>query len=282
MQQDEADSKIKGFFWPFGIFYEHDSTPKMTGLYAKAVGAQFGFDKSFGPNLIMGIDGGYNHSFINFKEGRGKGDVDSFRVGPYATYFKNDFFLDGAVSFGYHKNEIKRDIKFGTINRIAESYYHAYDLSTYIGGGYNFHINEWTVTPTTSVQYICYIRESFEETGAGAAGLNLDAATSESLRSKLGVTLSTVTKLYGTKIVPELFTGWAHEFMDDEDIQARFVQGAARFTTDVDGNRDDSVYFGAGVSALLNKNISAFVRYEGEYSSGDGMNSLNVGINILF
>ena len=138
------------------------------------------------------------------------------------------------------------------------------------------------MTPTTSFQYIRYRSESFKETGAGAAGLDVDAATSQSLRGKLGVTLSTVTELYGTKIVPELFAGWAHEFMDDEDIKARFVQGTAKFTTDVDSDWDDSVYFGAGISALLKENISAFVRYEGEYSSGNGINALNVGVTVLF
>jgi outer membrane autotransporter protein len=254
----------------------------MIGFYANAVGAQLGIDKNYGPNLILGIGGGYSHSFINFKENHGKGDIDSFRVGPYACYFKDNLFVDTSVSFGYHDNEVERDIKFGTINRTADSDYHAYDLSAYIGGGYNFHINEWTATPTTSFQYICYRRESFEETGAGAAGLDLDAATSHSLRSKLGVTLSTVTELYGMKIVPELFAGWAHEFIDDEDIEARFVHGTAKFTTDVDSDRDDSVYFGAGLSALLKENISAYIRYEGEYSSANSINALNVGITVQF
>jgi outer membrane autotransporter protein len=281
-QQEEMDGKISGFFRPLGVFYDHDSTSKMTGFRAKAVGAQFGFDKSFGPNLLMGIGGGYSHSFINFKESRGEGDVDSFRVGPYASYFKDNLFIDTSVSFGYHENENKRNIKFGTINRTAKSDYHAYDLSAYIGGGYDFHVNDWTVTPTTSFQYIRYHSESFKETGAGAANLDLDAATSHSLRGKLGVTLSMVTKLYETKIVPELFAGWAHEFIDDEDIKARFVHGTAKFTTNVDSGRDDSVYFGAGISALLKENISAFVRYEGEYSSGNNINALNVGVTVLF
>jgi len=281
-QQEEMDGKISGFFRPLGVFYDHDSTSKMTGFRAKAVGAQFGFDKSFGPNLLMGIGGGYSHSFINFKESRGEGDVDSFRVGPYASYFKDNLFIDTSVSFGYHENENERNIKFGTINYTAKSDYHAYDLSAYIGGGYDFHVKDWTVTPTTSCQYIRYHSESFKETGAGAANLDLDAATSHSLRGKLGVTLSMVTKLYETKIVPELFAGWAHEFIDDEDIKARFVHGTAKFTTNVDSGRDDSVYFGAGISALLKENISAFVRYEGEYSSGNNINALNVGVTVLF
>jgi outer membrane autotransporter protein len=281
-QQEEMDGKISGFFRPFGLFYEHDSTSKMTGFNAKAVGAQFGIDKRFGPNLLMGIGGGYSHSFINFKESRGESDTDSFRVGPYATYFKDDFFVDTSVSLGFHNIENKRNIQFGTINRTAEADYYAYDLSAYIGGGYNFHIDKWTVTPTTSLQYIRYYNMGFKETGAGAAGLDVDAATSQSLRSKLGVTLSTITELHGTKIVPELFAGWAHEFMNNEDLKARFVEGTAKFTTDVDGDRDDSVYFGAGISALLKENISAFVRYEGDYSSGNGINALSVGITVLF
>jgi outer membrane autotransporter protein len=281
-KKQQEEGKISGFFRPFGMFYEHDSTPKLTGFDAKAVGAQFGFDKRFGSYLIMGIGGGYSHSFINFKESRGESDTDSFRVGPYATYFKDDFFLDTSVSLGFHNIENKRNIQFGTINRTAEADYYAYDLSAYIGGGYDFHVNKWTITPTTSFQYISYRNESFKETGAGAAGLDVDAATSQSLRSKLGVTLSTITELHGTKIVPELFAGWAHEFMNNEDLKARFVEGTAKFTTDVDGDRDDSVYFGAGISALLKKNISAFVRYEGEYSSGNNIKALNVGITILF
>jgi len=139
-----------------------------------------------------------------------------------------------------------------------------------------------TVTPSASFQYISYRNESFTESGAGSAGLDVDAATSESLRSRLGVKLSAITELYGTKIVPELFVGWTHQFMDEEDITAGFVNGAARFTTNVDNYRTDSVYFGAGISALLRENISAFVRYEGERSGGNDIKTLNVGITIKF
>jgi outer membrane autotransporter protein len=281
-QQDEMDSQIKGFFRPFGVFYDHDSTSKMTGFRAKAVGAQFGLDKSFGPDLVAGIGGGYTHSFINYKQGRGEGDVDSFRVGPYATYYKDNFFIDASVSYGSHENENERDIKFGAINRTAKSDYHAWDLSGYIGGGYDFPVKDWIVTPTTSLQYIRYRNEGFNETGAGAAGLDVDATTSQSLRGKVGVTLSTITELYKTKIVPELFVGFAHEFIDDEDISARFVRGTAKFTTDVDDEWDNSVYYGAGISALLKENISAFVRYEGEYSSGNDIKALHVGLTLRF
>ncbi|MDD5064699.1 MAG: autotransporter domain-containing protein, partial [Phycisphaerae bacterium] len=283
MQQEAAtDNGIKGFFRPFGVFYDHDTTSGMTGFDAKAVGALFGVDRNYGSNWIAGVGGGYTRSSLHFKGNRGEGESDSFRVGPYASYSKKNFFVDTSVSLGFHENKNKRNIRFGTINRTARGDYRAYDLSVYAGTGYDFHLKALTVTPTASMQYITYHSEGFRETGAGAAGLKVNSTTSESLRSKLGVTLSKVLELHGTKVIPEVFAGWAHEFMDDENIQARFVDGTAKFTTGVDDEWDDSVYFGAGLSALLKKNVSAFVRYEGEYSSGNGINALNFGITVLF
>ncbi|MDD5326845.1 MAG: autotransporter domain-containing protein [Phycisphaerae bacterium] len=283
MQEKETeDNSIKGFFRPFGVFYNHDTTSNMTGFDAKAVGALFGIDRNYGANWIVGIGGGYTRSSIHFKDNRGEGETDSFKLGPYASYSKGNFFADTSVSLGFHENDNKRNIRFPGMSRTARSDYSAYDLSVYAGTGYDFHVKDLTVTPTASMQYITYHTESFREKGAGAAGLDVDATTSESLRSKLGVTLSKVLELHGIKVVPEVFAGWAHEFMDDENIRARFVQGTAKFTTNVDDDWDDSVYFGTGISALLRKNVSAFVRYEGEYSSGNGINALNFGVTILF
>ena len=281
-EQPEEDDRIQGFARPFGLFYDQDSTSKLVGFKAQAVGTQFGVDKKVTDNLVFGVGGGYAHSFINFNESRGKSDIDSFRVGPYATYFKDNYYVDTSVTFGYHNNENERRIRFGTINRTADSDYNAYDLSVYFGGGYDIDLGNWTLTPNTSLQYISYHNESFKESGAGAAGLAVDSSTTNSLRSKLGINLSTVLELCQIKVAPEVFVGWAHEFLDEENVQSRFVSGAAQFTTDVDDERDDSVYFGAGLSTLLTENVSAFVRYEGEHFSGNQINSLSTGVTVLF
>jgi len=280
-EADEAD-RLRGFARPFGLFYDQDSTSKFVGFRAQAVGAQFGIDKNVTDTLVVGVGGGYAHSFIDYLESRGESDIDSFRLGPYATYYKDNYFVDTSVTFGYHNNETERRIRFGTISRTADSDYDAYDLSVYAGGGYDIELNNWTLTPKTSLQYISYHNESFKESGAGAAGLSVESSTTNSLRSKLGINLSTIVEFYETKVAPEIFVGWAHEFLDEEAAQSRFVNGAAQFTTDVDNERDDSVYFGAGLSALLSENTSGFVRYEGECFSGNQIDSLSVGVTVLF
>lgn len=281
-RQEKQDGDIRGFLRPFGVFYKQNGTKELTGFSAQAVGTQFGFDRNRGQNLILGIGGGYSHSFIDFDNNRGDGDVDSFRLGPYATYYNDDYYIDGSVTFGYHNIKNERDIAFGAINRTAKSDYDAYDLSVYVGGGYDIESDNWTLSPNTSLQYINYHSEEFKESGAGAAGLKVSARTSESLRSKLGLNVSRIFDVGERKIATELFCGWAHEFMDEENVGANFVDGTAKFTNDIDSDRDDSVYYGVGLSTLIKENVSAYIRYEGETSSGNNINALNVGITILF
>ncbi len=280
-QMREGIKQTNTFFRPFGVFFSQDSTDKFTGFQGEAVGAQFGMDRMVGTNWIVGIGGAYSHGCLNFDEGHGDADIDSFRIGPYATYYIDKLYVDSSVSLGYHLNKTRREIGSG-LNRTAEANYDAYDLSAYIGGGYELNVGQWILNPTISAQYTCYRNESFREGGAGAAGLNVDASTQESLLSRFGIRLYTVTMVDTMKIAPEVFVGYAHEFMDEENIEARFVGGTTKFSTDVDSNRDDSVYYGAGLSGLLSDSTSAFVRYEGEAYGGSRSSALKVGLTVRF
>ncbi|MFA5783418.1 MAG: autotransporter domain-containing protein [Phycisphaerae bacterium] len=279
-QLNEGVRQTNFFFRPFGVFFRHDSTPSFTGFEAQSAGSQFGFDRAFGTNWIIGIGGAYSHSHLDFHKGLGEADIDSFRAGPYATYYNGKFYIDGSFSLGYHINRAHREIT--ALNRTAESRYDAYDLSAYIGGGYEFDIGKWILNPTLSTRYTCYRNESFKETEAGAAGMDVDAETQESLLSSVGIRLYTVTAVDTFKIVPEIFIGYAHEFMDEENIEARFIGGTTKFSTDVDSNRDDSIYYGAGLSGLLNKGTSAFIRYEGKSYSGSRSTALKIGLTLRF
>jgi outer membrane autotransporter protein len=280
-QMSEGTKQTNTFFRPFGVFFSQDSTDKFTGFHAKAVGAQFGADQVFWTNWIIGIGGAYSHSCLDFDEGFGSADIDSFRLGPYATYYLDKFYLDSSVSVGYHLNKTRREIGAG-ISRTAEGHYDAYDLAAYVGGGYEFNVRQWILSPTISTQYICYRNESFKESGAGGVGLNVDARTQESLLSRFGIRLYTMAIVETLKLAPEFFVGYAHEFMDEEDLQARFLGGVTKFSADVDSNRDDSVYFGAGLSGLINESTSAFVRYESECYRDSRSSALKLGLTLRF
>jgi outer membrane autotransporter protein len=96
------------------------------------------------------------------------------------------------------------------------------------------------------------------------------------------VNVSRIFDVSGRQVATDLFCGWAHEFLNDGNIKGMFRDGITNFRNSVDSERDDSVYFGAGLSTLLKENVSAYVRYEGDYSSGNSINGLNVGVTVLF
>jgi outer membrane autotransporter protein len=173
-------------------------------------------------------------------------------------------------------------VEFTGVDRTADGDYHAYDFSAYVGAGYELYFGRWTVTPTVSVDFTRYRNEAFEETGAGDVGLDIGARTQESLLSRVGFRLHTITNMYNMKLAPELFLGYAHEFMNQTGIDAAFAGGVAKFPTEIDINRENTFYYGAGLSGLLRNNISAFVRYEGELYSGAESNALKAGLTIKF
>ena len=108
--------------------------------------------------------------------------------------------------------------------------------------------------------------------------MNVSPQTQQSLLSKIGLRMVTVTELDSIKLFPELFFGYAHEFLEKENILANFVDGSARFTTHVNDDREDSFYFGGGVSAQIQTNLSLYARYAGELYSGSEVHCLEAGL----
>lgn len=277
----ELDQKVNTFIRPFGVFYSQDSTTEFVGYNAEAIGAQFGMDWLW-RDWILGFGGAYSHSRLNYDKSIGDADIDSLRFGPYASYFYDRFYVDGSFSIGYHMNNTRRDVQFGGIDRTADGHYDAYDFSANVTAGYKFLFGQWTLIPNVSVDYTRYRHEAFAETDASDAGLDVEARTQQSLLSRIGIKLHTITNLYDLKLAPELYVGYAHEFMNEKSLTSNLIGGTTKFSTDVDISRDDSFYYGAGLSGLLRKNISAFVRYEGEIYSSAKSNYLKAGLTIKF
>ena len=279
-QQTERAQKTGYFISPVGTYYTQDATGDIEGFSAKSVGMHFGYDTSLNDHLILGIGGSYSYASIDYDHDLGNADIHSLRAGAYGTYFKDDWFVEGSATLGYHRNSTDRKVQFGGIDRTPTATYDAHELSAYLRTGLDIHYDRWTLTPSTSMHYTYYRSESFQERNAGSAGLSVDAHTQQSLLGKLGLHLHRVSALGDVQVIPEVFVGYAHQFLDEESLNARFINGVTKFSTDIDSDRDNSVYYGAGLSVLLSEDVSAFVRYEGESYSGSKTNSVDLGLTM--
>ncbi|MEE9212063.1 MAG: autotransporter outer membrane beta-barrel domain-containing protein, partial [Phycisphaeraceae bacterium] len=287
-----ADSPWKMFGKFVGSTNNQDPKTDRIGFRANSLGAQFGVDKEFqgifgNSNAVMiaGLAVEFLHTDLDLDQGRGEGDIDSFRIGPYASYSAGRWFADAALTFGYHLNDLGRNVVIlPGIIRTANGDYDAFDISLFMGGGYDIPVGDFTITPDASIQYTAYFSESFTETGAGAANLNVDSRDISSLRAMVGVRVATTIETQGVKIVPNGFVGLAHEFfLDDEDeIDAVFSAGATKFTIDPSSATEDSIYYGTGVTVEISETTSAHVGYVGETSSDGQFHGISGGVTVGF
>jgi outer membrane autotransporter protein len=263
-----------------GVFADQDSTAKRTGFDAESFGAQVGFDYRFTRDFAAGLAFGYTYTNADWDGDRGDIDDNSLRVGPYASFMRGDWYVDGSLTFAYHFYDAER--KIPSLERTADSDYDGLEFSGFLGTGYYFEIKKnLHLTPTFSVHYSYFDFDSFTETGGGGANLSVDDRDSDSLRTRLGATLSYKGD-WAWKLLPYVFLGWEHEYLDDDDVEALFTSGGNPFQIDTGTRESDSVFFGTGVNALIKHNMSTFFRIERAIGDDSDVTGFAAGVSLVF
>lgn len=283
--EDPLEGTLLGwrpFVKTYGTFSQHDTTGEQTGYDANTVGFVAGIDRRFGEFTQVGLLTGYSFTDVDYDQSRGDADVHTLRVGPYATFDLENLFIDTSLTMGYHWNDATRKVRIGSFSGDAHSEYNAWDLALYGGVGYDFDVAGFTVTPTASLQWVHFEQESFRESGAGSANLDVDSWDTDSLRHVLALKVSRIFETEKATIVPELYMGWGHEYLEDEKISSKFVGQTTPFTFESDADNRDSMLFGAGVSFLFNENLSVFFRYDGDADSDETAHTVSAGLRIAF
>lgn len=267
---------------PFGVFYGEKSSGDHLGFQSNVAGLQLGIDKQVADDFIVGIGAGYNQTHLDTTNLYSAGEIETFRVGPYASWFNDNWYLDSSLTGGFHNNSLTRLVTINDTDSFARGDYHANDLSLYFGGGRDYEMGVYTVSPLVSLQYIYYRQNDFAETGAEGENLAIDPRDAHSLRSRVGGQLIRVYHYGKGKIVPEVFAGWAHEYLANDPLEARFLGGVTPFSVDRGGIFRDAAYFGATLTVKPREHASLFTRYNGEYSSGGHFTAVDLGLMFEF
>ena len=127
-------------------------------------------------------------------------------------------------------------------------------------------------------------QNGFDEKGAGAVNLDVDATTVESLRSSVGARLAVNVALGDVVVEPELRGRWQHEFLDDRgSIDAQFAgQPASAFAADGVDTPADSAVVGAGVLIRFSQTFSAFVDYDVKLNRRETVHNVAGGVRLIW
>ncbi|MEA3357850.1 MAG: autotransporter domain-containing protein [Thermodesulfobacteriota bacterium] len=213
-------------FWldGFGFLGDQDKEDSFTGFDYQLFGTALGFDHVLTDRMIAGVSVGDTYTDIDLDTNEGDGTIHSIGISVYGTYFTDRAFIEGLMSYTKQHYANDRNIIIGSIRRTAISDHDGNAFSAILSGGYNFHVNNWTMGPFSSLQYIYLDEESFKESGAGSINLKVDDRQTEFLASELGLRIAREFKTDNGNLIPEISAAWSHDFdVGDRAITASFT-----------------------------------------------------------
>ncbi len=248
----------------FGGFGEQGTIGNDIGYSFWNAGTLVGLDYAIAKELRVGalLGYSYNKTTINWHSGDSKDNA--LRIGAYASYNWNDFFVDLSPTMGVHMIESNRNIWDGSVAK-GDRTGLDFNMSTTVGYNFNlpFGIN---FVPEYTLNYTLFNDPQYTETGADAANVTYSSYTSNSLVQDVGIKLGKLIKVSDKlSFLPEVWGGWEHEFLDtggERNTVTSASIGAQAYTTEMNAMAPNRGYWGLGVTALLKDNVSIYGRYD--------------------
>lgn len=267
----------------FGSFNEIDDTHNASGADFNTSGLALGIDADW-HDMVIGVAGSYARTDVDAYQS--DSTIDSYQAAIYGSWKAEEVYLNASLGLGLHRVDASRKVIIGSSVSTAKADYDSIDVNGSIESGKDFAISaHTTLTPFAGVTYIHNSREDFKEKGAGAANLNVDRESDESLLTAVGLRLSHDIHMKDDRILtPVASIAYVHEHMDSlSQLDASFngVPSASFVidSPDLDKNR---LQLELGLSGQLSEKTRLTVGYYGEYASTHQNNAFTATVNMDF
>ena len=236
------------------------------------MGVAAGFDAAVGDMSHVGISYSYSTTVLDGDgEGASRVGTDSYRVSLYGDFTSPFYYVEGSLGIALNKNDNRRTLDFGGLNRTASATYDATEYSINARAGIPLRIsNEAFITPTAGLSWTHVEGATYTETGAGSLNLTVAQEDVDVATGFFGVRLHSVMNLgIGKWVMPDLRASIQYDFVGDEaQATSAFAGGGAGFTTEGTSVERLGVSVGAGVTLELD-NLNFSVLYGAGFKSGD-------------
>ncbi|MFO7728955.1 MAG: autotransporter outer membrane beta-barrel domain-containing protein, partial [Desulfonatronovibrio sp.] len=228
-------------------------------------GVILGIDYNLDGNFTLGLAGTIVSQDLDQRGGSGSSTVRSYQGFLYSKWNNID---DGAGAYwntvlgaGTMDIETHRFIAF--LNRKTKSSHSAEVYSASTNAGYVFGKGKWALKPGLNINYALLHEDSYSESRGGDLSLDIDSRDSQSLQSRLGISISREIKLKKTLLIPEFRMYWVREFITEpSDIKAGFKNSNSTFKAKARKVPENSAILGLGLNAWFSDRIFGAVDYE--------------------
>jgi subtilase-type serine protease len=209
-----------------------------------------GYDFRLNKRLIIGGTLGYAKTDLDMDQAGADGDIKAWSGGAYASWFNDKAYLEGGISCAHQSFDNQRDVVIGSIKRRARSDHDGNVWMGFLGSGYQFGFNGWSLEPYGSLYYFNAQEDSFRETGADSLNQVIDDRDTEALIGEVGANVERLQRLGKGTLDMHASVGLNHDF-DIDDARIRYNYTGAPGTIFGIDDRDlesNSTVFGAGIS----------------------------------
>jgi outer membrane autotransporter protein len=255
---------------PAMVFGAQDSSTNQTGFDFTIAGFNAGADYRLRDDLLVGLATGYSHTGASFHGSGGSVENSTWPLTAYAAYLPQCFYAYGSLGYALNLFDLKRQISFGGLNRIAKSSPTGNQLNIYGEAGYDLRFRRLVVTPVVSLAYSSLWVDRFTESGAGALNLNISSQQATSLQTGVGGKIALPIKRSSTVVVPQIYASYQHEYSDSSrGLDARLSQAGNTFVFQTDNPDRNFAVAGADVTILARKNLTVQLDYNAEVGRGN-------------
>lgn len=228
-------------------------------------GLILGIDYYLDGNFSFGIAGAIANQDLNQRGGSGSSTVRSYQAYLYSKWNNLEHgkgpYWNTSIGAGIMDIETHRSIAF--LNRKTKSSHSARVYSASTNAGYVFGKDKWALRPGLNINYALLHEDSYSESRGGNLSLDIDSRDSQSLQSRLGISLSREIKLKKAMLIPEFRMHWVREFITEpSDIKASFKDSSPTFKAKARKVPENSAILGLGLNARFSERIFGAVDYE--------------------
>jgi autotransporter-associated beta strand protein len=270
MSYDGPTSKVEGLWVEANAFQLNEDADDTVGSASSTFSGQLlalGTDGYWSDNLILGFGAGYLQGNIGFDNRKGDGDVSGEFIGSYGRWETDSgWHYKAALTLGQQSTDQTRDISnFGK----AVSSGTVTTATAEAEAGLALHLGNYGLRPYAVLTTQYMKRDALAETGAGAANLNLDAATDVVGEFGVGAEISRPWLTDGARWA-QIVGGLAllQPFGDTQREQSvRFSGSSDAFSIKATPDDSAALQLTLGGEWYLSKSLALWGGYEGRISS---------------
>lgn len=225
------------YFWfkPVASRADQGNRHGIAGYRADTYGMIFGADVNVSDRHRLGVAFAYMNNDIDGKANASSNsaEVDAYQIAAYGSHAlasHADIFLNWQADAGLNKNDGRRVINFGGLDRVAKSDFDSTTAHVGVGLGQRWHWSERTTfIPSLRADYFRIHNEAYNEKGADALSLHVNSANSEQLIAAME---GRVQHRLTDKAILSLNGDIGYDLLNsDNSITANYVGGGAAFRT---------------------------------------------------